>query len=79
MIRSTLTYVAATLIAVWLIVVVPGWIFAMLYAGELLLLPDGQDIQSWFVAAAFYLPPMVSAAIGFWLHHSKNRTNNAQN
>ena len=76
--RSTMAYVAATLISLWLIVVVPGWIFAMLYARTFLLLPDGRaDTQSWLFAAAFYVPPIVSAAIALWLSKSKNQSTNA--
>ena len=78
MIREALIYIAATLITVWLIVVVPMWLLGMAYVGEFRLLPDGPpDTGFWLIVAAFYLPPAVSAAIGLWLLKSKNRMNDA--
>ena len=62
----------------WLVVLLPGWVLGMMFAGKVMLYPDApMDADFWAFVASLYLPPILAAVTLFRFVKAKRKDRNA--
>ena len=78
MIDYILGVTVTLLLAIWALVVLPGLVLGMLWAGKFQLLPDlPLGPEFWSLVVADYLTPVVAGGLLYWLLKRTKRTRNA--